>query len=58
MGDKAEKWLKINDPQYKLKHDLEYPYLSFWGEHKIKKKEIPIDPSKIMYLAEGRRIIN
>ena len=57
MADKAEKWLKQNDPHYGTKHNLEYPYLSFWGEHKIKKKEIPVDPFKIMYLATNRRVI-
>ena len=58
MADKAEKWLRQNDPHYDVKHLLEYPYCSDRLMRKKAEKEIPIDPSKIMYLAEGRRIIN
>lgn len=57
MPDLAEKWLRQNDPDYKLKHKLDYPYLSHWGEHKIKKKEIPVEPGKIMYLSKDRNVI-
>lgn len=57
MSDSAEKWLRQNDPLYKLKHNLEYPYCSDRLLRKIAGKEIPIDPFKIMYLAINRRVI-
>ena len=57
MTDKAEKWLRQNDPHYKTKHRLEYPYCSGRLLRKISGKEIPVDPFKIMYLAMGRKVI-
>ncbi len=58
MADRAEKWLKRNDPEYINKHKLEYAYFSSWVEHKIKKREIPCDPMTIKLLSIDRNIIS
>ena len=58
MADRAEKWLRENDPDYDNKHNLEYAYFSERLMRKKAEKEIPVDPFKIMYLANNRRIIS